>query len=242
MRFLLNLFAIGAVALPFASGCAMETENGEPEDTVDMASSEIIDGEYVASTSDAPWAAQVHSVEGNKTPFHCTASVIGSQWVLTAKHCVDDKNPQFVQVGSLKLNEGVRYDVDKKIKHSDKNVDLAIFHVTKPIDTTFIKLADKDPKVGDTNRIYGWGRTKKDFSSPASDRLKTATVKVTSTDRGSLRSTGESGYAWSGDSGGPQLAGGLQVGVASTADLNNPAQNYTSVAANRKFIKDTTGI
>jgi len=81
--------------------------------------------------------------------------------------------------------------------------------------------------------------------------LKTANVQVTgrSTDAyggRAIASRGINGAAWHGDSGGPEVSGGLQVGVASTAGNSgsNPqgVQNYASIAASRSWIRSTTGV
>nr|WP_320067469.1 trypsin-like serine protease [Micromonospora sp. RTGN7] len=81
----------------------------------------------------------------------------------------------------------------------------------------------------------------------ASSQLKTASVRVTSTNvtdaygGQATRSTRVNGNAWRGDSGGPQFYNGQQVGVASTADGQN-IQNYGSVAYNRAWITSVAGV
>jgi hypothetical protein len=49
------------------------------------------------------------------------------------------------------------------------------------------------------------------------------------------------GYAWRGDSGGPQVYRGAQMGVASTAD-DQSRQYYASVADNRSWITSVAGV
>lgn len=61
-----------------------------------------------------------------------------------------------------------------------------------------------------------------------------------------IASVGVNGSAWHGDSGGPQLSGGVQVGVCSTGENSgtNPkgTQNYASVASSRTWIRTTAGV
>ena len=110
-------------------------------------------------------------------------------------------------------------------------------------------LGSADPATGSNNSIYGWGRTQ--GTNPPSPVLKTATVRVTgaSTDAyggRAIASQGVNGAAWHGDSGGPQIANGVQVGVCSTGSNSgsnpNGTQNYASVATSRTFIRNTAGV
>ena len=82
-------------------------------------------------------------------------------------------------------------------------------------------LSSAYPPVNSTNSVYGWGRTCTDCA--ASPTLKTATVGHRDERDRRVRRPGHrqhaiSGTAWTGDSGGPQVYNGAQVGVASTAD------------------------
>ena len=115
-----------------------------------------------------------------------------------------------------------------------------------PISTTYMSLSSAYPPVGSTNSIYGWGRTCYSGCS-ASTTLKTATVRVTSTNQTdnaggrAILSSKISGAAWSGDSGGPEVYNGAQVGVASLAD-GQSQQIYGSVAYNRAWITSVSGV
>jgi hypothetical protein len=55
-----------------------------------------------------------------------------------------------------------------------------------------------------------------------------------------VRSRGISGTTGWGDSGGPQMYNGVQVGVCSTG--TNTEQTYASVAANRDWIRTVAGV
>jgi secreted trypsin-like serine protease len=61
-----------------------------------------------------------------------------------------------------------------------------------------------------------------------------------------MRAAGIDGSAWHGDSGGPELANGLQIGVCSTGSNSgsNPqrTQDYAGIASSRNWIRSTTGV
>ncbi|WP_346537322.1 trypsin-like serine protease [Micromonospora sp. DPT] len=194
----------------------------------------IIGGSTVSS---APWAAAVFS----NGSFTCSGSVISSQWVLTARHCISGS--MSVRVGSVYRSSG---GVTRTVSATYTRYDLALMRLSSPVTTTAVTLASSNPPIGSTNSIYGWGMTCYSGCS-ASSQLKTATVQVTSTNvtdaygGQAIRSTEISGNAWRGDSGGPQFYNGRQVGVASTAD-GVSIQNYGSVAYNRAWITSVSGV
>ncbi|OZV80117.1 peptidase S1 [Micromonospora echinospora] len=193
----------------------------------------IIGGGYVSS---APWAAAVFS----NGSFTCSGSVISSEWVLTARHCVG--GTMSVRIGSVYYASG---GTTRTVSATYSRYDLALMRLSSPVSTSYVSLASSNPPVGSTNTIYGWGMTCYSGCS-ASSQLKTATVQVTglTTDAyggQAIRSSRINGNAWRGDSGGPQFYNGLQVGVASTAD-GRTIQNYGSVAYNRAWITSVSGV
>jgi secreted trypsin-like serine protease len=206
---------------------------------------QIIGGGTVSS---APWGAQIYWDQGGSEfgGFECSGTIIAAQWVMTAHHC-QSASGMHVLVGNVNFGQGTRGTVDRQV--TSPNGDIALLHLSAPINTTFMRLGTADPATGATNQIYGWGRTLN--QSPPSPVLKTANVRVTgrSTDAfggRAIASRGINGAAWHGDSGGPEVSNGLQVGVASTAGNSgsNPQgiQNYASVAASRTFIRNTAGV
>ncbi|WP_026361302.1 S1 family peptidase [Amycolatopsis nigrescens] len=198
----------------------------------------IVGGEKAGPS---PWAAQVY-VGGD---FNCSGSVLSAEWVMTAVHCLGDS--MSVRVGSNDLGGGTEVTVDRQ--ESSPNGDIALLHLTGSAGSDFVTLGDADPSTGSTNQIFGWGRETPD--GPAAPQLKTADVKVTgsSTDAyggKAIQSEGINGAAWKGDSGGPQISDGKQVGVASTVehqgDDPNGVNNYASVATSRSWIQETAGV
>ncbi|HEX3647293.1 MAG TPA: trypsin-like serine protease [Pseudonocardiaceae bacterium] len=202
-----------------------------------QSSPRIIGGQ---NATDAPWAAQV---SWDDTGFECSGTVVAPQWVLTAGHCATSGGLS-VLIGSPQLGQGTEDKVDKATV--DPNGDMALLHLADPVQTTFVALADQDPKVGDMNEIYGWGMTST-ASGPA-QQLKTAKVKVTSVNcqdavgGKAICSSAVTGAAFHGDSGGPEMANGVEVGVCSTGDEQARTQEYGSVAANRDWIHQVANV
>jgi secreted trypsin-like serine protease len=168
---------------------------------------------------------------------------VAPEWILTAGHCAN-KGGMSVRTGSLQLDGGDQIAVDRI--EADPSADLALLHLATPTTAPAVQLATDDPKAGAINEIFGWGMTAPD-SGPAA-ALKVAKVKVTGVNcvdaaQGpAICSTGMNGSASNGDSGGPEMAGGQEVGVCSTGNQHTKSAQYASVAANRSWITQITGV
>ncbi|SDT73209.1 S1 family peptidase [Actinoplanes derwentensis] len=225
MRIRLLATVAGAIAALVAPSAAQAAEPVTPY---------IIGGSTVSS---APWAAAVFS----NGSFTCSGTIISANYVLTARHCVS--GTMSVRVGSVSYGSG---GVTRTVSSSATRYDLALLRLSSAVSTSYMPLSSAYPPVGSTNSIYGWGMTCYSGCS-ASPTLKTATVQVTSTNQTdayggrAIGSTRINGNAWRGDSGGPQVYNGAQVGVASTAD-GSSRQYYGSVAYNRAWITSTAGV
>ncbi|HKS49018.1 MAG TPA: DUF1986 domain-containing protein [Amycolatopsis sp.] len=212
--------------------------------TAEAAEPFIIGG---GTVSNAPWGAQIYWDDATAYGgFECSGTIVAAQWVLTAQHCLNDPG-MHVKVGSVTLGQGKDSDVDRQEASPDG--DIALLHLSTPISTTYMQLATSDPSVGSTNQIYGWGRTLN--SSPPSSTLKSANVQVTGTSSDAfggpaIASRGVNGAAWHGDSGGPELSGGKQVGVCSTGQNSGSntqgTQNYAKISASRSWIRQVAGV
>jgi len=195
---------------------------------------QIIGGSTVSS---APWAAAVLS----NGSFTCSGTIISADYVLTARHCIS--GTMSVRVGSVNRTSG---GVTRTVASTTTRYDLALMRLSSSVSTSYMPLASANPPVNATNSIYGWGMTCYSGCS-ASTTLKTASVRVTSTNQTdayggqAIGSTAVNGNAWRGDSGGPQVYNGAQVGVASTAD-GTSRQYYGSVAYNRSWIRSVAGV
>ncbi len=213
----------GALAVPAAATAA-------PTDPT----TNIIGGSTVSS---APWAAAVFS----NGRFTCSGTIISADYVLTARHCIS--GTMSVRVGSVNRTSG---GVTRTVATTSTRYDLALMRLSSSVSTSYMPLSSAYPPINSTNSIYGWGQTCYSGCG-ASTTLKTATVRVTSTNQTdayggrAIGSTEISGNAWRGDSGGPQVYNGAQVGVASTAD-GTARQYYGSVAYNRAWITQISGV
>lgn len=192
----------------------------------------IIGGGTVSS---APWSAQIY----RNGSFTCSGTIIASRYVLTARHCTG--SAMTVRIGSVNRGSGTLVSVTTYASRYD----LAVLTLGSAVSTSYMPLGSTNPPVGATNSIYGWGMTCYSGCS-ASTVLKTATVRVTgfSTDAyggQAIASTRINGNAWRGDSGGPQVYNGVQVGVASTAD-GQSRQYYGSVPNSRSWIRSIAGV
>jgi secreted trypsin-like serine protease len=215
---------LGGLAIPAAANAA---DDGG-------VSPRIIGGSTVSS---APWAAAVFS----NGSFTCSGTIISANYVLTARHCIS--GTMSVRVGSVNRSSG---GVTRSVASTSTRNDLALMRLSSSVSTSYMPLSSAYPPVGSTNSLYGWGMTC--YSGcDASPVLKTASVRVTSTNvtdaygGRAIATTRINGNAWRGDSGGPQVYNGAQVGVASTAD-GQSRQYYGSVADNRSWITSVAGV
>lgn len=216
--------------------CALTSLTASPAHAAEGSSAQplIIGGSPVTS---APWAAAVY----RSGSFTCSGTILSPQWVLTAKHCVGASLS--VRVGNVYRAQGTPSSVTRYVSHPQ--ADVSLLQLSTPVQTSqYSRLADANPPIGSTNQLYGWGYTSR--NGPVSPQLKTADVRLTSICRDyyggqALCTSRITGNAWSGDSGGPQVYNGLQVGVASTAD-GTSTQQYSSVPAVRAWIRSTSGV
>lgn len=136
----------------------------------------IVGGD-LAAAGDAPYQI---SMRYKPRDFHfCGGSIIDSQWILTAAHCLTDFKPEDIQIvaGSLSLvSGGERYDVEKIIPHEFYNPliirdDIALVKVNQSITYTpgtveAVELCDHYVEGGSQMLLTGWGLTSVRFICP----------------------------------------------------------------------------
>ncbi|MBH5338713.1 trypsin-like serine protease [Streptomyces pactum] len=200
----------------------------------------IIGGSYAQN---APWAARLFS-NGRQT---CSATIIAPTWILTAKHCVSGGGLSF-RIGSLdQTSGGTTANGAQTYTHSAS--DLALVRLDRSVSATYARLGQPGSvSVGQTVQVYGWGATSQCGSEAncQSQYLKVANVSVTGGCRDAYSGSAicarrGDGITAGGDSGGPMMANGVQVGVASTSDRQTTTA-YTNVTAYRSWIQSIAGV
>ncbi|MFC7928251.1 S1 family peptidase [Streptomyces cinereoruber] len=199
----------------------------------------IIGGGYA---SNAPWAARLFS-NGRET---CSATIIAPTWILTARHCVTGGGLSF-RIGSLDQHSGGT--VANGAQTYTHSSDLALVRLDRSVSATYATLGQPGTvRVGQSVQVYGWGATSQCGSEAncQSRYLKVANVTVTSgcTDAyggSAICARRGNGITAGGDSGGPMMAAGVQVGVASTSDRQTTTA-YTNVTAYRSWIRSIAGV
>ncbi|WP_244967072.1 S1 family peptidase [Streptomyces cacaoi] len=200
----------------------------------------IIGGGYADS---GPWAARLFS-GGRQT---CTSTIISPTWVLTAKHCVSGGQLSF-RIGSLDQTTGGTTANGTQVQ-THPTADLALVRLDRSVQATYSPLGSPGSvSVGQTVQVYGWGATSQCGSeiNCQSRLLKVANLVVSG---GCSDAYGGSaicarrgdGITAGGDSGGPMMAGGKQVGVASTSDRQTTTA-YTNVTQYRSWIQSVAGV
>ncbi|MBM7168782.1 trypsin-like serine protease [Streptomyces sp. G44] len=200
----------------------------------------IIGGGYA---SNAPWAARLFS-NGRQT---CSASIIAPTWILTAKHCVSGGGLSF-RIGSLDQTSGGTMANGVSV-YNHSGSDLSLVKLDRSVAGTYARLGNPGSvSVNQTVQVYGWGATSQCGSeiNCQSRLLKVANVVVTGGCRDAYQGQAicarrGDGITAGGDSGGPMMANGVQVGVASTSDRQTTTA-YTNVTAYRSWIQSIAGV
>ncbi|MCT2592546.1 trypsin-like serine protease [Streptomyces sp. N2-109] len=218
-------------ALPSAATAGSQSPDRGPQP--------IIGGSYAQN---APWGARLFS-NGRET---CSATIIAPTWILTAKHCVSGGGLSF-RIGSLDQTSGGT--VANGVQVYNHSSDLSLVRLDRNVSATYARLGQPGSvSVGQNVQVYGWGATSRCGSeiNCQSRYLKVANVTVTG---GCSDAYGGSaicarrgdGITAGGDSGGPMMANGVQVGVASTSDRQTTTA-YTNVTRYRSWIQSVAGV
>ncbi|XP_023163300.2 trypsin-like [Drosophila hydei] len=224
----------------------------------------IVNGE--PTTIEAhPYQVSIQTIKGG---HFCGGSLIDSQTVVTAAHCLQKNSPNELQVrmGSTDRNEGgelvtvAAFKFHEGYTKKEKANDVAVIRLSSPVRQSakvrYIPLAKTTPPSGTQAVVTGWGTTCFFWCS------STITLQQVKVDLVSLADCGSSTYSYGqdkiletmvcaytetkdacqGDSGGPLVANGELIGVVSwgqsCAKANYPGV-YADVASLRTWILST---
>lgn len=202
----------------------------------------IVGGQYPSQPDGAVslWAPSYNG-------FSCSASRIGSYWVLTARHCAE-LGPTYVYTNSIYKVTG-DYAKIKKIYYASSG-DVALLQLETAPPGKVLPYSNKLPAKNSTMEMRGWGMDS--ASGTSTSKLKSATGTYVGTGTNPYYSgqdlliNGKTGSPWKGDSGGPVTQNGVLYGALSWSTsygTSTTAQSgYGSIVAHANWIQQTTGI
>ncbi|XP_054157388.1 uncharacterized protein LOC128955740 [Oppia nitens] len=219
-----------------------------------------------ANIDQFPYQIAFRYSQGNSQ--FCGGSIISNNWILTAAHCLYNKNINqiYIVAGTAGISDkGVSYKAAQFIIHKDYSKaehtnDIGVVKVTVPIKYTdsirAIKLADNPVSAGTRAWLTGWGYIaypqktdpkllqKLVVTTISLDQCK-RTLRGTHIDQTNVCTISPKGEgACSGDSGGPLVSSDGQIGVVSfgiPCGLGYP-DVFASVPSYRDWIRENTGI
>jgi len=217
-------------------------------------------GTTIVNGTNAPackWKWQVGLYQsGGSSPF-CGGTIIASNWVVTAAHCVTSSNFD-VMGGDILPGRGQRRSAAETYTRS--NADIALVRLSSGfnLDSCFNvpAMPSSDARAGDTCWITGWGRMYN--NGPGASTLQEAQTAIMSTsecrrswslDSGDIcvlgNYNGRPTSACNGDSGGPLVCQRngewTLMGATSRGRSCNGISIYAGVYDAMGWIRSTTG-
>lgn len=226
----------------------------------------VVGGDTAAIDS-VPFAASLVRAGAPARESHfCSGSVIGAQYVLTAAHCLPQADAADIEVvtSRSRLSDetaGQRTPVAAIFKHPDwdgTNGDVAVLRLAGPVTAPPVALSrgGSHERPGTAATSAGWGVTT--TNGPVSNDLRSVELPLATTSacrqdfgdafdaRTMICAGGEGRAPCSGDSGGPLLAGGVQIGVVSFGShpCGSPGvpDVFMRMSAYASWVADVTGV
>lgn len=229
----------------------------DSKQATDISESDIVNGKAVTKNNgNAHFIVAIVADAGGRESL-CTGSLVASNVVLTAAHCVNE-SPEKLRIVfgvDVKKTKEIR-DADQFTQHPnwDRHMpsgegDLALIHFKGELPTGFapVKLANPDLKlkIGQKVLMMGYGVTDGETESGAGKLRQTGSVILEQRSPTEFVSDGKKSSVCFGDSGGPSFikAGKeyIQWGVASSVfnQSCNEASIHTAVMNYDSWIKST---
>ncbi|MGH3714974.1 MAG: S1 family peptidase [Micromonosporaceae bacterium] len=258
MRFTRTRMIVGLAAL-LAAGTVVAANHALADDV----HTEIVGGEPASQTYSFMVSLQPNGRHG------CGGSLIASQWVVTAAHCVSSSTGWQVRIGTTTWNSGgTLATVSQSTRHpnyssSSVGYDIALLKLSSPVSQTPIPLGQTNYN-GDS-RLLGWGQTCPTYGCSSTPPSTLQQIDVQAAPDSTCSNQQNSGFApateicivpnsgqsacW-GDSGGPAivssggswlLIGATSRGLRSTNRCTDSPNVYTDVPSFRNWIDQVTG-
>jgi hypothetical protein len=201
-----------------------------------------------------PFAA---SLQGRGGGHFCGAALIRSNWLVTARHCVQGSSPSSIQarIGSPNRSSGgTVMTVSRIVTHPAEPSDVAVLQLSSAVPQQPISIPATVP-TGASIRLLGWGATSDPNPGPPPEQLQELDTTVLPDSRcgtGTLELCVGNVDGWRGacygDSGGPAVlrgAGGWVLAGTTTAGTSRICGQgpsiYMDSAAHRAWIDSIVG-